>query len=202
MLLEMQRKRPQHLVRPALGVHRCCQAGVQALDGRRDGPGAPLRSAPAQPRTLAQALRDFLQLPLRLRLHRLDFQPVRQHPLQLALLAPHCPDCYRVLQPHNPFLKDFRRPGRLAELLPGLERQGHAVNRLPRRLQQQVGDVQRAQLVFEHRFPAFKDQCPVVHAPAQGVAAFVGVTPISACLVCLHITPMAGSRIARFGQFD
>ena len=74
--MQMQGKRPQHLVRPPLGVHRRGQAGVQALDRHRHLPRATLRPAPREPRTLPQVLRYFLQLAQRLRLHRLDLQPV------------------------------------------------------------------------------------------------------------------------------
>jgi hypothetical protein len=79
--------------------------------------------------------RYVLQFALGLGLHRLDFEAVVEYPLQLALVAPQCPDGRRVLQSHNPLLKDFRRPGRLTELLARFQRQRHAVHRLPRRMQ-------------------------------------------------------------------
>jgi hypothetical protein len=86
-------------------------------------------------------LRDLFQFALRLGLHRLDFEAVVEDPLQLALVAPQCPDGRRVLQPHAPLLPDFGWTGRLAQPLPGVQRQGHAVKGLPRRMHQQVRHV-------------------------------------------------------------
>jgi hypothetical protein len=103
----MPRKRTQHLVRPALDVHRCCQVVVQTLDRHRHRPGATLRPLPAQPRTLPQMLRNLLQLTLRLGFQRLDFKPVLQHPFQLPLPAPQCPHCRLLLQAHRPLLQRF-----------------------------------------------------------------------------------------------
>ena len=179
--MQMPGKRPQHLVRLALGVHRPGQAGVEALDRRRDRPGAPLRPVPAQPRTLAQVLRDLLQLAQRLGLHRLDFLPVLQHPLQLALPAPQGPDRRRVLQPHAPLLEDFAGPAGWPTISLALSARATACIGSARRIQQQVRDVKRAQLVLEDGLSAFEGQCPVVHAPAQGIS---GIHP-GDCDQCL-----------------
>ena len=72
----------------------------------------------------------------------------------------------------SPMLRSCRTSaglGRLAGSLPGLERQGHGVQRLARRIQQQVGDVKRAQLVFEDGLPAFEGEFPGSPPPAQGI---------------------------------
>ena len=132
----MQGKRAQYRVRPALGVHGCGQVDMQALDRHRHRPGATLRPMVAQPRTFAQVLRDLFQFTLRLGLHRHDCEAVVEYPLQLALMSPQGPDGRRVLQPHALLLPDFGRTGRLAQPLPGVQRQGHAGQGFPRRMQQ------------------------------------------------------------------
>ena len=182
----MQGKRPQHVVRLALVINRCHQAGVETTNGLGDGMGAPLGPLPRQPGTLAQALGQLLQFAQCLGLDRLDFQPVLQHPLQLALAAPQGPDGRRVLQPHHPLLEGFGRGGRLPQLFSGLECQGHAVNRLPRPFAQQVGGVERPQLMFEVGLPAFENDFPGVRLSAQGILGFLRVTPIGVCLIRFH----------------
>jgi hypothetical protein len=187
MVLQMRRKPPQHLFRPALGIHRRGQVGVEAPDGRRHRPRGALRPVAAQPGTRAQALRHLFQLAQRLGLHRLDLVPVLQDALQLALVAPQGPHGRRVLQPHEALLQDFLWRGRLSELLPGLQRQRYAVHRLAR-LQQQAGDVQRAQLVFEDGFPALKPHRPVFRASAQGILALAQVLLIRRLRVHLFVS--------------
>jgi hypothetical protein len=147
--MQMQGKGSQYRVRLACGVHCGGQAGMQPLNSEINRQGATLRTVPAEPRTLAQVLGYFFQLAQRLGLHGLDFVPVLEQPLQLALAAPQCPHRRCVLQAHDSLVQGFVRIGRLAELLPGVQCQGHAVDGLLRWMQQQVGDVKGAQLVFE-----------------------------------------------------
>jgi hypothetical protein len=117
-------------------IHRSGQPPVEPLDRRRNGPHAPLRPAPAPPRALAQVLRHLLQLAQRLGLHRLD-----------GII---------VVQPQAPLLDELGGAGTLAGQAPGLERQGHGVQRLRRRIQQQTRDIKRALLVFEHGRPSLE----------------------------------------------
>jgi hypothetical protein len=186
ILMQMLGKGSQYRVRLAGGVHCRGQAGVQPLNSDIDRAGGPLRTFPAQPGTQAQVLRYLLQLAQRLGLHWLDFVPVLEHPLQFALAAPQGPHRRRVLQAHDSLMQGFGRTGRLAEPLPGVQCQRHAVDGLRRWMQQQVGDVQRAQLMFEVGLPAFKVYFPGIRLSAQGILASIRVTAIRACLVCFH----------------
>ena len=72
------------------------------------------------------------------------------------LAAPQGPDGRRVLQPHLPLLHGFSRTGGLPQLFSGLERQRHAVKRLPRSFGEQEGNVKRPQLVSERGLPPLK----------------------------------------------
>ena len=167
--MEMQGKRPQDLVRLALSVHRSGQADVEAPNRCSHRPGAPLRPVLTQPWALAQDFGYFLQLAQGFGLHQLDCEPVGKHPLQLALVAPQGPDRRRVIQPHAPLLDGLGRPERLAAHSLRLQCQGHRVNRLGRRVQQQAGDVKHAPFVFEDGLTAFEGELPKAQAPAQGI---------------------------------
>ena len=101
MLVQMQGEAAQYGVRLAGGIYCRSEAGMEPLDSDSDGTGAALGTVPAQPGTLAQVFCYLLQLAQGLGLHRVAFQAVSQHALQLALAAPQYPHRRRVLQAHD-----------------------------------------------------------------------------------------------------
>ena len=203
ILMEMQGKRPQDFVRLALGVHCPGQARMQAFDGQCHRLGAPLGTVLAQPGTLAQALRYLLQLLLRLGLHRVDFQPVGQHLLQLPLTAPPVP----ALTPRPPApcsaAAGFRPGWRAGRAVPGVERQGHTVNRLRGRMQQQVATYSAPSSCLKVACRPLEDDFPGVRLSAQGILAFPPgeLRLVVAWFVFIRVvTLMAGRKTFRFPE--
>jgi hypothetical protein len=61
----------------------------------------------------------------------------------------------------------------MTEALPGVQCEDHAVDGLLGWVQQQVGDGQPAQLVFEVGLPAFEGYFPGIRLSAQGILASI-----------------------------
>ena len=87
---------------------------------------------------------------------------------------------------HAPLLDYLCLPRRLAAHLPRFERQGHRVNGLGRRVQQQARDVERTLFVFEDGLPAFEGEFPESQAPAQSMPVLVSLSVVSSQLSRSH----------------
>ena len=164
----MHGKCPQDVVGLALRIHRAGQMDVESLDGRGHRPGAALRTVPAQPRTLRRYSVISSSSRCASAFTGSISESVCERPFQVPLAEPQCPDRRRVFQAHRPFLKRFVWPGKLAQLRPGLQGEGHSVNLPPRRLHEEVGGVQRAELMFEDGLAALEGEMPVVQLSHAG----------------------------------
>ena len=160
-------------MRIALGVHRPGEVRDQNLDSHADDPGAFLRAVPAAPGVRPQEIGNRFQFALRLGPHRLNLQPVIDHRLQLALPPAHGPNALSPVQPEAAQLNRLLSPGGLVAEGPGVQGQGHRVNGLRWRMQQQPSDIQSAWLVWEDRVLALKSDFPKPRTPAQGMRALV-----------------------------